>query len=82
MLQNVRELKLKLYERGQESAYSLAETDSILGNKKEALHYLQLAFDKHDEATFQVGNDSGFNNLHSDPTYQSLIARMGLPAQK
>jgi DNA-binding winged helix-turn-helix (wHTH) protein/Tfp pilus assembly protein PilF len=82
MLQNVRELQQKLYERGQEPAYALAETDSLLGNKKEALHYLQIAFDKHDEGTVQVGNNSGFNNLHSDPTYQSLVARMGLPAQK
>ena len=82
MLRNVRELQQKLYERGQEPAYSLAETDSLLGDKKEALHYLQIAFDRHDESTVQVGNDSGFNNLHSDPTYQSLIARMGLPVQK
>jgi DNA-binding winged helix-turn-helix (wHTH) protein/tetratricopeptide (TPR) repeat protein len=82
MLQNMRELQLKLYERGQESAYALAETDSLLGNKNEALHYLQVAFDKHDESTVQIGNDSGFNNLHSDPTYQSLIARVGLPEMK
>jgi hypothetical protein len=82
MLRNVRELQQKLYERGQESAYYLAETDSLLGNRKEALRYLQIAFDKHDEGIVQVGNDIGFNNLHSDPTYQSLIARMGLPAQK
>jgi hypothetical protein len=82
MLQNVRELQQKLYERGQEPAYALAETDSLLGNKKEALHYLQIAFDKHDEGTVQVGSNTGFNNLHSDPAYQSLIARIGLPAQK
>jgi DNA-binding winged helix-turn-helix (wHTH) protein/Tfp pilus assembly protein PilF len=82
MLQNVLELQQKLYERGQEPAYALAETDSLLGNKKAALHYLQIAFDKHDEGTVQVGNNPGFNNLHSDPTYQSLLARMGLPAQK
>jgi hypothetical protein len=43
---------------------------------------LQIAFDKHDESTVQVGNDTGFNSLHSDPAYQSLIARMGLPEQK
>jgi DNA-binding winged helix-turn-helix (wHTH) protein/Tfp pilus assembly protein PilF len=82
MLQSMRELEMKLYERGQESAYALAETDSLLGNKNEALHYLQVAFEKHDESTVQIGNDAGFNNLHSDPTYQSLIARMGLPPQK
>jgi len=82
MLRNVRELQQKLYERGQESAYYLAETDSLLGKKKEALEYLQIAFDKHDEPTVQVANDTGFKSLHSDPAYQSLIARIGLPVQK
>jgi DNA-binding winged helix-turn-helix (wHTH) protein/tetratricopeptide (TPR) repeat protein len=82
MLRNVRELQQKFYERGQEPAYALAETESLLGNREEALRYLQIAFDKHDESTVQVGNDTGFNSLHSDPAYQSLIARMGLPEQK
>ncbi len=82
MLRNVRELQQKLYARGQEPAYALAETASLLGNKEEALRYLQIAFDKHDEGTVQVGNNPGFNNLHSDPTYQSLVARMGLPTEK
>ena len=82
MLRNLRNLQQKLYDRGQESAYALAETNSLLGNKKEALQYLQIAFDRHDEGTVQIGNDSGFNNLHSDPAYLSLVARMGLPGMK
>ncbi len=52
----------------------------LLGDKREALQYLHVAYDKHDEATIQIQNDPSFSSLHNDPGYKDLIARLGLPA--
>ena len=82
MLENIRESQLKLYARGQLSPYNLAQTNSLLGNKQEALRYLKLAYDKHDEFAFQVAGDAAFNNMRDDPAYKDLIAQVGLPSQK
>jgi DNA-binding winged helix-turn-helix (wHTH) protein/Tfp pilus assembly protein PilF len=79
MLQNVLMLQKKLYARGLQSPYTLAETDSLLGNKKEALQYLKIAYDKHDESAVGLGTDSAFSNLRGDPAYTELSARVGLP---
>jgi len=82
MLQNVRDLQRKFYERGLQSPYALAETDSLLGNKREALAYLQIAYDKHDEETVQLETNQAFDSLHNEPAYKELLARLGLPAKK
>jgi DNA-binding winged helix-turn-helix (wHTH) protein/tetratricopeptide (TPR) repeat protein len=82
MLQNTLDLQKKLYERGLQSPYLTAQTNARLGNKQEALRYLQIAFDKHDEQIIQVNNDRAFNNLHTDPAYRNLIARLEIPARE
>jgi DNA-binding winged helix-turn-helix (wHTH) protein/Tfp pilus assembly protein PilF len=82
MLQNLRALQKKLYVRGLQSPYLVARTDSLLGDKQEALQYLQIAYDKHDEYAVQLEVDPAFNNLHDEPAYKNLIARLGFPAQK
>jgi len=81
MLQNMRAMKKKLYDRGEQSAYSLAELDALLGNKQEALFYLKIAYDRHDEAEVQMMGDPAFNNLHDDPAYKDLVARLAAPPQ-
>jgi DNA-binding winged helix-turn-helix (wHTH) protein/tetratricopeptide (TPR) repeat protein len=82
MLQNMQALQQKLYERGQQSPYAVAQTDSLLGNKQGALLYLNIAYDKRDEALVEVESDPAFTNLHDDPAYKDLIAKLGFPARK
>lgn len=82
MLQNIRELQKKLYDRGLQSPYSLAETNSLLGNKQETLQYLQIAYEKHDEATIEIMNDPAFKNLHTNPDFQVLALHVGIPVAK
>jgi len=82
MLQNVRTLQKNLYERGLQSPYSLARTDAYLGNKQEALAYLKISYDKHEEYIPQIKADSAFNSLQDEPAYQDLVARLGFPARK
>ena len=83
MLQNMRDLQKKLYDRGLQSPYALAQTDSLLGNKQEALEYLQ-----HRLRQARRGNQSKSRpTRHSttcidDPAYKELIARLGFPAAK
>ena len=82
MLQNMQEVQKKLYDRGLLAAYALAGTESLLGRKQEALQYLQIAYDKHDEPTVQMANDLYLKNLHGDPAYRALSARIGIPESK
>jgi DNA-binding winged helix-turn-helix (wHTH) protein len=79
MLQNELALEQRFYTQGSLSPYTLAETDALLGNKREALRYLEIAYDKHDDATVQVESDPDFNILHNDPTYRNLVAKLGIP---
>lgn len=81
MLRNELALQQRLYERGMLSPYALAETNSLLGNKREAFRYLQIAYDRHDDSTVQVESDPDFNNLHNEPAYKNLVARLGIPPQ-
>src|SRR5450755_951190 len=81
MLENTLEEQQKLYDRGLLSPYLLAQTASLLGSKAEALRYLQIAFDKHDEQVIQINNDRAFENLHDNPAYRDLVARLGIPSK-
>jgi DNA-binding winged helix-turn-helix (wHTH) protein/Tfp pilus assembly protein PilF len=81
MLRNMLAMQQKLYERGLESPYFLAQTTALLGNKQEALQYLKVAYDKHDDSVVQMKNDPAFISLQDDPDYQELIARLGFPAK-
>jgi DNA-binding winged helix-turn-helix (wHTH) protein/Tfp pilus assembly protein PilF len=81
MLQNMRAMQGKLYARGLQSPYLLAETDSLLGNKEEALQYLKIAYDKRDEGMVHLEGDPALNNLHHEPEYNHLVARLGFPGR-
>jgi DNA-binding winged helix-turn-helix (wHTH) protein/Tfp pilus assembly protein PilF len=80
LLQNLRVMEKKLYERGSLSAYAVAQTDSLLGNKQEALQYLKIAYDKHDEHVVAIKSDPTLKNISDEPVYKDLVARLGLPA--
>jgi len=69
----------KLYDRGQVSPYLLAQTCSLLGNKLEALQYLEAAYVKHADDLSGIEPDYAFNNLHDDPTFRQLLVKIGLP---
>ena len=79
MLRSTLTLQRKLYERGLISSYALAQTNAELGNKQEALQYLKLAYDKHEEPVVGFEQDPMLNNLHDEPAYKELEARLGIP---
>jgi tetratricopeptide (TPR) repeat protein len=79
MLESLRQQQKKLYAQGRFSPFLLAETCALLGDKKEALQYLQAAYDQHADGVAQIEGDPFFNNLHDEPAYRELATRIGLP---
>jgi len=69
----------KFYEQGSLSPYWLAQTENRLGNAQETLKYLEICVLSHDEAVLLLEEDPTFNNLHQTPTFQQLLAKIGLP---
>ena len=69
----------RLYDRGLLSPWFLAQTQSIMGNKAEALRYLRTAYDRRDEGIPQIESDPAFDNLHNEPAFRKLLADAGLP---
>lgn len=79
LLENQLEQQKKIFAQGKISPYYLAETYSRLGNTQETMRYLQICYDRHDAETIGMGVDFAFSNLHSNPVFQQLLAKIGLP---
>jgi len=69
----------KLYEQGKLSPYFVAQTVARLGNPREALKYLAICVQSHDQVLLNLSDDQVFIRLHSDPAYRQLLAKIGLP---
>jgi len=69
----------KLYEQGKLSPYFVAQSDALLGNQRDALKYLTICLQSHDELMLILSGDQGFASLHSDPAFEQLLAKTGLP---
>ncbi len=80
MFESMLEEQKKLYAEGRLPAYDLAQTCAFLGNKPEALAYLQLAYDHHELGLTSIRNNLAFEDLHGDPAFRKLVQQVGLPA--
>jgi Tfp pilus assembly protein PilF len=69
----------KLYAQGKLSPYWIAQTEAWLGNPREALKYLTICVQSHDDLMLNLSVDQGFASLHGDPAYERLLATIGLP---
>jgi len=69
----------KLYQQGKLSPYLVAQTEARLGNKREAIRYLTICIQSHDEWMLNLRDDQGFVSLHGDPAFRQLLAKIGLP---
>lgn len=70
----------KLYKQGKLSPYWVAQTEARLGNPREALRYLTICVQSHDDLILNLTVDQSFANLRGDPAFQLLLATIGLPA--
>ena len=69
----------KQYEQGQLSPYYVAQTETLLGNRREAMKYLTICIQSHDEFVLDLGDDQIFKSLHGDPSFRQLLVKIGLP---
>ena len=54
---------------------------TALGNADMAMHYLEVAYREHKYTLARLQLIPDFDALHSDPRYQDLIRRIGLPKE-
>ncbi|MCA1636970.1 MAG: hypothetical protein LC768_01310, partial [Acidobacteria bacterium] len=73
------EYDLERYERGIGSAVAVASTYSRLGEKERAFEWLEKAFAEHEVNITNLKVNKSFDSLKSDPRFQDLLRRIGLP---
>jgi tetratricopeptide (TPR) repeat protein len=81
MLEATLRVQQKLYARNALPPTALAQTFALLGNKQEALRYLEAAYTQKDSSLIFIEAEPEFNTLHDEPAYRDLLARMNLPLQ-
>ena len=78
MLESMLNAEKAAYAEGRISAFRLAETSSLMGEKKQALSYLQISRVRRESALTELLVDPPFKSLHDDPSYRELISQVGL----
>ena len=71
----------KLCAQGELSPFDVAQTEALLGNKAEALRYLQLAYNRHDERFLAGARNEALVSLHDEPEFRKLLQQAGLTLQ-
>jgi eukaryotic-like serine/threonine-protein kinase len=62
-----------------ERSFDIAELFAMLGNKSEALNWLQKAFTERESPMVFLRSDPVFDPLRSDPRFQALVQKMNFP---
>ena len=78
MLESMLHEEKTVYAKGQLTAFRLAETSSLMGQKQEALEYLRAARARREPALATLLIDPFFKILQEDPAYRELVSQVGL----
>ena len=57
----------------------IASIIAFSGDKDETMKYLELSYRNHDPDLIFIQNEPLFDFLHTDPRYQALVRKIGLP---
>ena len=60
-------------------SWDIAFLVAFTGNKDETLKYLEAAYREHSPSLTGLENEPVFDFLHSEPRYQALVKKVGLP---
>jgi tetratricopeptide (TPR) repeat protein len=63
---------------GNAKAIDVAQTCALLGRNKEAVEYLEKAYQRHEYELITIGFWKGFDGLRSLPEFQDLMRRLGI----
>ena len=66
-------------EKGSSPPFEHAELYTAPGNHDKAMRYLDIAYQCHTAWLLELQLNPAYDDLHSDPRYQELIRRIGLP---
>jgi tetratricopeptide (TPR) repeat protein len=69
----------KKLEMARDSPYDLAQINARLGNRNEAFRWLEKLYDERSGWITKLKVDPELESLHSDPRFQDLLRRIGLP---
>jgi TolB-like protein/Flp pilus assembly protein TadD len=73
-----REVLTRLLNAPVKSAYLISGVHLALGEREEALEWLEKAWEQGDQRARVVAVDDRFEDLHGDPRFEELVARFGL----
>jgi tetratricopeptide (TPR) repeat protein len=79
MLENILGIQKKLDAEGRVPAFLVATTYGYLGNKTEALRYLEISERRHEASFISIRSHQAFYSLHDDPSFRNLVEQAGLP---
>jgi hypothetical protein len=66
------------FAQGNTKALEVAKTYALLGQNKEALAYLEKAYQLHEYELITIVGTPAFRNIRPDPQFQDLLHRLGL----
>jgi tetratricopeptide (TPR) repeat protein len=72
----------KFFDQGALSACWLAQSANRLGNTSEALRYLEICYEKHDDLLLMIAQNPIFDNLRETAPFKQLLDKMGIPEQR
>ena len=79
MLGSIALVQKQYFEAEKMPAFAVATTYARMGDKEQALRYLQISFRRHEVAFLALRVHEGFIDLHADPAFQQLVTQAGLP---
>jgi tetratricopeptide (TPR) repeat protein len=77
--QTALDIDLESARRGETSPFIIAGLYSLLGNKDQAISWLEKAYTDHSSKMLDLKVDPDFDNLRDDPRFVELVRRVGLP---
>lgn len=72
------ELNKKVPPKQATTAYDIAIDCAAIGDRKQAIDWLEKAFRAHDPKVYLIGVEPIFDNIRSDPRFVALLSQMGL----
>lgn len=79
MLQSMLEVQRKRYAQGRVTAFEVAETEALLGDKVATMQYLQLSLAQNEVRLANLRACTYFRSLYPAPEFRQLVLDAGLP---
>jgi tetratricopeptide (TPR) repeat protein len=73
------EMEIEDEKGGNVWTYVMASLNARVGNKEQALTWLEKAYEEHHDRLIFLNVDPVFDSLRSDPRFLNLVKRVGLP---